>query len=153
MVRVLRLYPYSLVFVRMTKNLIIVIAFLMVSFSSYARTKAFPKKAFTGRWEYKQIHSNLVLVIKFEKGKNYATIVNVGTGEAPSFQLKAQMQGDKLIINPQTHENDLYIQMSVKNNRLIFKSQIAIWDENGNALPAKKNGYMTTIYRKLKYNK
>ncbi len=42
--------------------------------------------------------------------------------------------------------------MSVKNNRLIFKTQIAIWDEKGNALPPTKDGYITRVYRKVKFN-
>lgn len=131
------------------KKLFFLIALVLISISSQAQTRPFPKTAFTGKWEYEQSHNNLLLIIKFEKGKDYATIVDVGTGEAPSFQLKAQMQGDKLIINPQTHINDLYIQLSVKNNKLIFKSQIAIWGRDGKPLPATKNGYMTRIYKRV----
>lgn len=115
-----------------------------------AQNQPFSKKAFTGTWEHEQSHNNLVLIIKFEKGKDYATITDVGTGEAPSIQLKAQMQGDKLIINPQTHVNDLYIQLSVKNNKLIFKCQIAIWGADGNPLPDNQNRYLTKVYKKVK---
>jgi len=134
----------------MAKKLILLSVFLICSIWSQAQTKPFPKTAFAGKWEHQQSHNNLVLIIKFEKGKDYATIVDVGTGEAPSFQLKAQMQGDKLIINPQTHINDLYIEMTVKDNKLIFKNQIAIWGKDGKALPPTKNGYMTRVYKKAR---
>ncbi|WP_162796239.1 hypothetical protein [Pedobacter namyangjuensis] len=115
-----------------------------------AQNQPFPKKAFAGTWEHEQSHHNLVLIIKFEKGKNYATVVDVGTGEAPAFQLKAQMQGNELLINPETHVNDLYIRLSVKNNKLLFKTQIAIWGRNGKPLPPKKDGYTVRIYKKVK---
>lgn len=115
-----------------------------------AQNKTFPKTAFAGKWEYQQAHHNLLLIINFEKGKDYVTFIDVGTGEAPSIQFKAQMIGDKLIINPQTHVNDFYIQLSVKNNKLIFKTQIAIWGADGNPLPPTKDGYLTRIYKRVK---
>lgn len=126
------------------------IALVLISISSHAQNKPFPKTAFAGKWEYQQAHHNLVLIIKFEKGKDYATFIDIGTGEAPSIQFKAQMQGDKLVINPQTHQNDFYIQLSIKNNKLIFKTQIAIWGADGDPLPPKKDGYLTRVYRKVK---
>lgn len=109
----------------------------------------FPKAAFAGKWEYPQQHNSLVLVIKFEQGNDYATIIDIGTGEAPPYQLKARMLNDKLVIFPQTHVNDLYIEMTVKNNKLFFKSQIAIWDKDGNSLPPKINGFSTRIYQRV----
>jgi hypothetical protein len=109
----------------------------------------FPKAAFAGKWEYPQQHNSLVLVIKFEQGKDYATIIDVGTGEAPPFQLKAKMLNDRLVIFPQTHVNDLHIEMTVKNNKLFFKSQIAILDKDGNSLPPKINGFSTRIYQRV----
>jgi len=115
-----------------------------------AQKIAFPKTAFAGKWEYHQTHHNLLLIIKFEKGKDYATFIDVGTGEAPSIQFKAQMIGDKLVINPQAHVNDFYIQLCVKNNKLIFKTQIAIWGADGNPLPPKKEGYLKRIYKRVK---
>lgn len=134
----------------MAKNLFILIVFLMCASLGRAQNQPFPKKAFAGTWEHEQSHHNLVLIIKFEKGKNYVTVVDVGTGEAPSFKLTAQMQGNELLINPQTHVNDLYIRLSVKNNKLLSKTQIAIWDRSGNPLPADKNRYQTSVYRRVK---
>ena len=131
-------------------NFIVFVLLMLISTWSQAQTKPFPKTAFAGRWEYAQKHNNLVLLIKFEKGKNYATVVDVGTGEAPSIQFKAQMQGDQLVINPQTHLNDFYIQLNVKNNKLLFKTQIAIWGRDGKPLPPKKDGYTVRIYKKVK---
>ncbi|RZL46531.1 MAG: hypothetical protein EOO93_25860 [Pedobacter sp.] len=134
----------------MAKNLIILSVFLICAILGKAQNKAFPKTAFAGKWEYQQTHHNLLLIIKFEKGKDYATFIDVGTGEAPSIQFNAQMQGDKLVIYPQTHVNDFYIQLAVKNNKLIFKTQIAIWGADGNPLPPKKEGYLTRIYKRVK---
>lgn len=141
------------------KNLVYRISFLLICLpfvacsqtSSTATTtnNAFPKAAFAGKWEHLQKHNNLVLLIKFEKGKDDVTIIDVGTGEAPSFRLKAKMLNDKLVIFPQTHVNDLYIEMTVKNKQLIFKYQIAIWDENGKALPPNKDKFLTRIYKKV----
>jgi len=132
------------------KKLFILILLLTIAFNNSAQTKAFPKAAFAGKWEHQQSHNNLILIIKFEEGKDYATFIDVGTGEAPSILFKAQMNGDKLIINPQTHHNDLYIQISVKNKKLIFKTQIAIWGADGNPLPPKKDGYLSRIYKRIK---
>lgn len=147
---VAKLVPVSLILQIVAKNLFTLIVFLMCASLGMAQNKPFPKKAFAGAWEHEQSHNNLVLIIKFEKGKDYATFIDVGTGEAPSVQFNAQMQGDKLLINPQTHVNDFYIQLAVKNNKLIFKTQIAIWDRSGNPLPADENRYLTRIYKRVK---
>ncbi|WP_316809504.1 hypothetical protein [Pedobacter agri] len=124
--------------------------FLVLSISSKAQKKPFPKSAFAGKWEYEQTHHNLLIVIEFEKGKDYATVTDIGTGEAPPFKLKAQMQGDKLVIYPQTHQNDFYFQLYIKDKTLIFQSQIAIWDRNGNPRPADKNRFLNRVYHRVK---
>lgn len=113
------------------------------------KDNAFPKASFAGKWEHQQLHNNLVLLIEFEKGKDYATITDVGTGEAPPFQLKAKMLANKLVIFPQTHVNDLYIELSVKEKQLIFKYQIAICDKDGKALLPKKDSFATQIYKRV----
>lgn len=125
---------------------------LLLGWHCTTKNNAFPKASFAGKWEYPQEHNNLALLIKFEQGNDYATIIDIGTGEAPPYQLKARMLNDKLVIFPQTHVNDLYIEMTVKENKLFFKEQIAIWDENGKALPPNNERFLTRIYQRVTSN-
>ena len=91
----------------------------------------------------------MVLEIIIKKNKEYATITDIGTGEAPPIILHAEMQGNKLIIPPQTHKNDNHIELEIKNKKLVFSYQLVVWDKNGKPLPVNKNGFTKKIYKKI----
>ena len=134
------------------KNLFTFIALLLLSVICNAQNQNFPKAAFIGKWERAQRFQNLVLEITFEKNNEYATVKDIGTGEAPPIILHAEMQGNKLIIPPQTHKNDNHIELEIKNKKLVFSYQLVVWDKNGKPLPVNKNGFTKKIYKKKKHN-
>ncbi|HEX8576420.1 MAG TPA: hypothetical protein VF677_09010 [Flavobacterium sp.] len=130
------------------KNLFAIIILLLVPVVCIAQNENFPKASFTGKWERVQRFHNLSLEIKFEKGKDYATVVDVGTGEAPPIILHAKMQGNKLIILPQ-QVND-HIEMEIKNRKLIFSYQPVVWDKYEKPLLVGKNGFIKKVYKRVK---
>ena len=59
------------------------------------------------------------------------------------------MKNDKLVVNPQTHVNDLYIELNVKSGKLIFRSQLVIWDRYGKPSAPDQNRFLTRIYERI----
>jgi len=76
------------------------------------------KKEFEGVWQKETEYQTNTIKIEFESGKNYATVIDIGSGEAPPVKLKAFRRGDILLIPPQGI-NDNY-ELRVKNDQLIF---------------------------------
>lgn len=106
------------------------------------------KKQFHGKWSADTKYQTNTIEIKFEAGKNYATVIDIGSGEAPPMRLQAFRQHNKLIINPIVHRSD-YCELAVKNGKLIFKTYPTIWDSNNKPKPPGKN-FVTTVFSKSK---
>ena len=132
------------------KKLVGVVLFLLLSSGCSAQSENFPKDAFAGKWVRAQQFNDLILKIKFENGKDCATVIDIGTGEAPPIIFHAKLEDNKLIISPQTHVNDNHIELEIKNKKLIFKYQLVIWDRNGVPSPVNKNRFLSTVYKKAK---
>lgn len=108
------------------------------------------KSAFAGTWEYEQNGHTNTIVLKFEKGKNYATFLDIGTGEAPTETFRASVKNNLLIIPAQHHRNDTNIEMEVIKGKLHLRQQLVIWDAKGNAIPTKSNFKTERIFKRIK---
>ncbi len=115
-----------------------------------AQNQNFPKTSFVGKWERVQRFHNLVLEIKFEKDKDYATVTDIGTGEAPAIIFEAIVKENKLVIIPIHHQNDFYIEMEVIKGKLYFRQKLIIWDENGNFKVTKESLTTEKIYKRIR---
>lgn len=125
--------------------------FIMI-FVSFADAQTIPdkiKSAFKGTWTYEQ-HSHInTIVIKFEKGKNYATFLDIGTGEAPTETFQASIKKNLLIIPAQHHKNDVNIEMEVIKGKLHFREQLVIWDAKGNPIATKTNLHTELVFKRV----
>jgi len=136
-----------------SKKIFTLIALLFISTICKAQNGNFPKASFAGKWERVQRFNNLVLEIKFEKDEDNATVIDIGTGEAPSIIFKASVKENKLVILPIHHQNDFYIEMEVIKGKLHFRQTLIIWDENGN-FKIMENGLKTEkIYKRMRKSK
>ncbi|WP_097133437.1 hypothetical protein [Pedobacter xixiisoli] len=120
---------------------------------SIAQAQTIPdniKSAFKGTWAYEQYGHTNTIVIKFEKGKNYATFLDIGTGEAPTETFQAKVKKNLLFIPAQHHKNDVNIEMEVIKGKLYFRQQLVIWDAEGNAIPTKSNFKTEQIFKRVK---
>ncbi|MCZ4245134.1 hypothetical protein [Pedobacter punctiformis] len=107
------------------------------------------RKIYEGQWIIRRKHYINTIEIKFEKGKNYATLIDIGTGEAPPIELQANIKNNILIIPARLHKND-YIEMEVKNQKLIFRTQPAIWSGAGKSLPPDRKNLIITTFKRVK---
>ncbi|REC63971.1 hypothetical protein DRF65_04540 [Chryseobacterium pennae] len=80
---------------------------------------------------YKTEYFTNSIDIRFEKGKNFATFTDIGTGEAPPKTLKATVKGNLLIIPAQQHQND-YVEAEVIKGKLYLRTRQVLWDKQGN---------------------
>lgn len=76
------------------------------------------KKEFEGTWQKETEYQTKTIKIQFESGKNYATVIDIGSGEAPPLKLKAYQIDDILLIPPQGISDNY--ELRVKNGQLIF---------------------------------
>ncbi|MFC7345720.1 hypothetical protein ACFQO9_03175 [Chryseobacterium zhengzhouense] len=76
------------------------------------------KKEFEGVWQKETEYQTNTIKIEFESGKNYATVIDIGSGEAPPLKFKAFQRGNMLLIPPEGIDN--YCELRVKNDQLIF---------------------------------
>lgn len=113
------------------------------------QNKSFSKESFAGTWEYKQRFHNLRFEIKFENNSDYATIIDIGTGEAPELIFQAEIKGNLLVIQAQQRQND-YMEFEIIKRKLHFRTRPTIWDENGEAVPIKSDFFATRIFKRLK---
>lgn len=107
------------------------------------------KKQFSGTWQMETEFQTNTIEIKFEPGKDYATIIDIGSGEAPPFKLNAVKQDNKLIIKPFKEHND-YCELEVRNGQLIFRTQPVVWNEDGTAELPRKDRFLETVFKKVK---
>lgn len=135
-----------------TIKCLILFTFLF-AFTVFAHAQTIPqsiKSAFAGTWEYEESGHTNTIVIKFEKGKNYATFLDIGTGEAPTETFRASVKNNLLIIPAQHHRNDTNIEMEVIKGKLYLRQQLVIWDAKGNPVPLKSNFKTERIFKRIK---
>ncbi|KAF2509104.1 hypothetical protein [Flavobacterium foetidum] len=133
------------------KFLIIKFLFICSIGMSFGQTRPIPenvKTLFAGKWIIERKYYTNTVEIKFEKNKDYATIIDIGSGEAPALFLKAYYQNNKLVIPAKIHEND-YTEMTVKNGKLIFKTAPTIEKADG-TLEKPEKYFLTTVFKKAK---
>lgn len=127
------------------KSYLAILLFVCSIGFSFAQTNKIPantKTLFQGKWIKETKYYTNTLEIKFEKDKDYATFIDIGTGEAPPLILKAYLQGDKLIIPAKPHTND-YAEMTIKNNSLVFFTTSIVEKTNN-------TNYRTLIFKRVK---
>ena len=95
------------------------------------------KKKYEGKWSVNSKYQTNTIEIKFEKGKNYATVIDIGSGEAPPIVMRAFQKNSILTIQPALHRND-YCELEIKNGKLIFRTQPTIWTADGKPEPPGK---------------
>ncbi len=76
------------------------------------------KKEFEGVWQKETEYQTNTIKIEFESGKDYATVIDIGSGEAPPLKLKAFQRGNMLLIPAEGVNNNC--ELRVKNGQLIF---------------------------------
>jgi len=95
------------------------------------------KKEFEGVWQKETEYQTNTIKIQFESGKNYATVIDIGSGEAPPLKLKAFQRGNMLLIPPEGTSNNC--ELRVIKGQLIF------------LIPADdKQEEVKTIFNKIK---
>lgn len=84
--------------IRMKTSLAIIIV-LLSNIIVFAQALVSPqiKADFEGTWIYKRKHYSSTVILKFEKGKDYANFIDVGTGEAPGEHFRAQIKNNNLL--------------------------------------------------------
>jgi len=107
------------------------------------------QKQFAGTWQLETAFQSNTIEIHFEPEKDYATVIDIGSGEAPPVKLNAVKKDNILIIKPFQEHND-YCELEVKNSKLIFRTQPALWNEDGTAEPPRKDRFLETIFEKVK---
>jgi len=126
---------------------------LFVAFTSVSSAQTIPeniKSKFKGTWTYQQYGHTNTVVIKFEKGSNYATFSDIGSGEAPTETFQARVKNNLLIIPAQQHRNDVNIEMEVIKGKLHFREQLVIWDAKGNAVVPKRGLKIEKVFKRIK---
>ncbi|AWK03531.1 hypothetical protein HYN56_04555 [Flavobacterium crocinum] len=133
------------------KSLFTIFSFVCSIGFSFAQTHSIPeniKTLFEGKWIIVRKYYTNTVEIKFEKDKDYATFIDIGTGEAPPHILKAYLQENKLVIPAKTHEND-YVEMTVKNGKLIFKTCPTIEKEDGTFQKPDEKHLLSKVFTKV----
>lgn len=128
------------------------VIFLIV-FVSTSNAQTIPeniKSKFKGTWTNEQYGHTNTIVIKFEKGKNYATFLDIGTGESPTETFQARVKKNFLFIPAKHHRNDVNIEMEVIKGKLHFREQLVIWDAKGNAVVTKNDLKTVRIFDRIR---
>ncbi len=107
------------------------------------------KADYEGTWLCKDKYMQSTIVIRFEADKDYVTIYDVGTGEAPVIILEAQVQGNKLIVPSRLHHND-YVELEIVKKRLRLRTRPTIRDEHENEIPSNLKLVDTRRFKKVK---
>lgn len=117
------------------------------AFAQSSRVSEDMRLLFEGRWIQRiKNHSNTI-EIEFPQDKDYALFKDIGTGEAPTTELQAQVKGNMLVIPARCHVND-YIEMEVINNQLVLRIQPVTCEEVG--LPPDRSHLISRRFQKLK---
>lgn len=135
----------------MRKSLAIITA-LLGNIIVFAQTLVSPqiKADFEGTWVYKRKHYSSTIILKFEKGKDYANFIDVGTGEAPEEHFRALIKNNRLVIPPYYHRNDSKIEMEVIKGKLYFRQQLVFWDKNNNPVEIGDAPVIVKIFKRVK---
>ncbi|MDQ8748551.1 DUF6705 family protein [Elizabethkingia miricola] len=133
------------------KTHLAVIIVLLSNITVFAQTLVSPqiKADFEGTWVYKRKHYSSTIILKFEKGKDYANFIDVGTGEAPEERFRAQIKNGKLVIPPYYHRNDSKIEMEVIKSKLYFRQQLVLWDKNNNPVEIENAPVIVKIFKRV----
>jgi len=99
------------------------------------------KTQFAGTWQKETEFQTNTIEIQFEAGKNYATVIDIGSGEAPPIKLQALPKDNKLFINAEEE----HIQLEVKNNQLIFRIQPTTWNKDSTSQKT-----VETVFKKVR---
>lgn len=125
---------------------------LLFAKCAYPQVEKIPqniKSAFEGHWIYQdKYHSNSV-IIKFERDKNYATFIDVGTGEAPTKTFHAHIKGSLLVIKAQREKND-DIKMEIIKGKLHLRTRSVAWDKKGNLVDKDKASFKERVFKRTK---
>lgn len=130
-------------------NTLLLLLFSAMSFAQSDTISAKMKMEYEGTWLCKDKYMQSTIVIRFEADKDYVTIYDVGTGEAPMIVLKAQAQGNKLIVPSRLHHND-YVELEIVKKRLRLRTRPTIRDEHENEIPGNLELVDTRRFRKVK---
>lgn len=107
------------------------------------------KTSFTGTWFYEDNFHTNTIIIMFEKGKDYATFKDIGTGEAPTETLRAKVKGHLLVVPAQREKND-EIEMEIVKGKLHLRTRPAIWGRDGTILNNKSDHWAKRIFKRVK---
>lgn len=107
------------------------------------------KTSFTGTWVYEDKFYTNTIIIMFEKGKDYATFKDIGTGEAPTETFRAKLKGNLLVVAAQREKND-EIEMEIVKGKLHLRTRPAIWGRDGTILNNKSNHWAKRIFKREK---
>ena len=127
----------------------IIIALLLLAKFSFAQT-AIPKNiqnTFAGVWEMKEKHSTNTVSIRFEPGKNYAIVKDIGNGMAPPRILHATLEGKRFVI-PAQREQNAYIELEVIKGMLHLWLKPANWDKNGNRITNGDQKFRESVFKR-----
>ena len=133
------------------KSILTIFSFVCSIGFSFGQNHPIPeniKTLFEGKWIVVRKYYTNTVEIKFEKSKDYATFIDIGTGEAPPIILHASFDGSKLVIPAQTHKND-YVEMMIKNGKLIFKTTPTIEDEDGIIQKPNEKYLISKVFTKV----
>jgi hypothetical protein len=133
------------------KSLFAIFAFVCSIGFSFGQSNPIPqniKTQFEGKWIIVKRYYTNTVEIKFEKNKDYATFIDIGTGEAPPHILKAFFQENKLVIPAQTHKND-YVEMTIKNGKLLFKTSPTIEKADGTFQKPDEKHLLSKVFTKV----
>lgn len=138
----------------MRKTLFVLFLSFITTEISFAQTNTIPKniqKLYEGRWIIERKYYTNTIEIKFEPNTDYATLIDIGSGEAPPLILKAYYKDNKLVIPAKVHESD-YVEMTIKKGNLIFKTGPSIETEDGVFKKPDSKFLISKVFKKAKNN-
>ncbi|SDD27107.1 hypothetical protein [Niabella drilacis] len=127
------------------------ILFLLTTGVSSAQTNAVPKEiqtTFAGIWEVKEKYGTNTVSIRFEPGKNYAVVKDIGNGMAPPRTFQATLKGKTFVIPAQKEKND-YIELEVIRGKLHLRSKPVNWNGQGDLGDDNANKFKVKIFTRM----
>lgn len=124
-------------------------AITIVSFGQGDTIPQVIKSQFEGKWLRTTKYQTNTIEIKFEPGNDYATFIDIGSGEAPPITLHAFVRGTKLVIPACEHEND-YVDMEIVKGKLVLRLQPIIWQGDETLMPDEMKMFLKTTFSKVK---
>lgn len=130
-------------------NTLLLLLYTVKSFAQSDTISAKIKTDYEGTWQYRDRYMQSTIIIRFEADKDYVTVYDVGTGEAPTIKLEAQVQGNKLTVPSRLHHND-YVELEIVKKRLELRTKPTIRDEHENEIPSNLKLVDTRRFKKVK---